>query len=200
MSIFFRRIAAPALIALALTSIPLASARAQAPAAAAGTRITGVGGFAWGSTAAQIRARKGAPMAAMPQDEGVQALVYDDMLLGQKVMLMLFVHPRLGLIRGGYVSDSPTADQCEFTAQLFRSAIERRYPDLPPEERSMGRTDVAPCVAFVARAGGYAVRWQEESSGTSILLLLIPGQPGVMLMYTTREGDEWERRKGANRL
>lgn len=199
MSISIRRIAARAVLALALTSVSATYARAQAPAAAA-TRITGVGGFAWGATAAQIRASKGEPMAAMPQAEGVQALVYEDMLLGEKVMLMLFVHPQQGLIRGGYISDSPTADRCEYTAQLFRSAIERRYPDLPQDERGMGRTDLAPCTAFAAQAGGYLIRWSEESTGSAIMLMLIPGQPGVMLIYSTRQGDEWERRKGANRL
>lgn len=162
--------------------------------------ITGVGGFAWGTPLDTIIARKGAPAGVQDRAEGVKAVMYHDVLLGEKVMLIMFVHPDSGMIRGSYSSITPTAERCVYVLDLFRGAMEKRYAALEHDERAVGESERPPCEEYVSGAGGYAELWTDPANGARIILALAPGAPGVMLNYTTPAADAWEKRKDANRL
>lgn len=213
---FFRRVSAAALAALAAACSPApervdpaaqpgdsaaspaagadASPRQNAsPAADSSARISGVGGVPWGATAADVVARRGEPEARLPDAEGVETLGYKDVLAGQPVSLMFFVHPREGLFRGGYMADIGSVAQCSSTLGLFDQGVSRRYPDVPTHVKPEG-TVGDPCPAYAQGTGLYMKTWTDVA-GNRIWLTLLPGSPAVVLTYTTPAADAWERRK-----
>jgi hypothetical protein len=178
-----------------------AGAHAQASAAnAPGAQVTAAAGFPFGTTRADIVAQRGAPVMEQPDAEGVATMVYEDRVLGREVVVMFFVHPRLGLIRGGYMAPVNGAADCGIAVQLFDNVVSRRYPELQAEERTMGDTGSDACAAALARRGGYMKGWTDPANGARILLTILPGAEGPMLMYTTPEADAWERRKNDARF
>lgn len=163
------------------------------PAADSSARISGVGGVPWGATAADVVARRGEPENRGPDAEGVETLGYPDVLMGQPVSLIYFVHPRDGLFRGGYFAEIGSVAECSTTLGLLDQGVSRRYPDMPA--RVTPEQDVGdPCPAYAAGTGRYMKTWTDPA-GNRIWLMLLPGSPAVVLTYTTPAADAWERRK-----
>ncbi|MBW3569893.1 MAG: hypothetical protein KY467_02190 [Gemmatimonadetes bacterium] len=195
------RLFAAALAALALFCAAPADANAQASAAnAPGARVTGAAGFPWGTTRAAIVEQRGAAVMEQPDAEGVSAMLYHDRVLGREVVTMYFVHPRMGLMRGGYMAPVNGAADCGIALRLLDNAVTRRYPELQAEERTVGRAAGDPCAAALAGRGGYAKAWTDPANGVRIMLTVLPGSEGPMLTYTTAEADAWERRKNDARF
>ena len=134
-----------------------------------------------------------------PNGEAVRVLIYEEQIFARQMGAMFFVHPRLGLIRGGYAAPFQGAADCAVAMRLLDNVVSRRYPTLRPRERGVGDTDDA-CAQAVAGQGGYAKGWEDPANGARIMLMLLPGASEVLLTYTTPEGDAWERRKNDARF
>lgn len=195
-----RSFAAP-LAALVVFCAAPATARAQTSAATApGAQVTGAVGFTWGTTYARIVEQRGAPAMQERQAEGVVAMTYDDRVLGRDVVAMFFVHPRMGLVRGGYLAPVNGAGECAMVLRVFDNVVSRRYPELEAEERAVGNVGNDACAAGLASRGGYMKVWTDSANGVRIMLAILPGADGPMLTYTTPEADAWERRKNDARF
>jgi hypothetical protein len=179
---------AAALVALAVFS------------ADAGAQVTGAAGFTWGTTRADIVAQRGAAVMEQPDAEGVAALLYDERVLGREVVTVFFVHPRMGLIRGGYMAPVQGAADCGIAITLFENVVSRRYPELEAEERTVGEVGNDACAAALASRGGTLKAWTDPANGARIILTMLPGAEGPMLTYTTPDADAWERRKNDARF
>jgi hypothetical protein len=185
-----------ALVASVVFCAAPAGAHAQSAAAAVpGAQVTGAAGFAFGTTRADIVAQRGTPAREQPDAEGVAAMMYPEQVLGRQMMAIFFVHPQMGLIRGGYMAPVSGAADCGIVIGLFNTVVGRRYPGLQAEERTVGNVTGDACAAALARSGGYMKAWTDPANGARILLTLLPGGEGPLLMYTTPEADAWERRK-----
>ncbi|HYR12075.1 MAG TPA: hypothetical protein VEQ60_30095, partial [Longimicrobium sp.] len=132
--------------------------------------------------------------------EGVAALLYDDRVLGREVVAVFFVHPRMGLIRGGYMAPVQGAADCGIAFRLLENVVSRRYPELQAEERTVGEVGNDACGAALASRGGTMKAWTDPANGARIILTMLPGAEGPMLTYTTPDADEWERRKNDARF
>jgi hypothetical protein len=187
--------------ALAALVVFSADAGAQASAAnAEGAQVTGAAGFTWGTTRADLVAQRGAAVMEQPDAEGVAALLYDERFLGREVGAVFFVHPRMGLIRGGYMAPVQGAADCGIAVRLFENVVSRRYPELEAEERTVGEVGNDPCAAALAGRGGTMRAGTDPANGARIILTMLPGAEGPMLTYTTPDADAWERRKNDARF
>lgn len=192
---------AASLAALVVLCAMPGRANAQASAAAApGAQVTGAAGFTWGTTRAAIVAQRGAAVMEQPEAEGVTALLYQDRVLGREVVAMFFVHPRMGLIRGGYMAPVSGAADCAMALRAFDNVVSRRYPQLEAVERTVGNAGNDVCAAARAGAGGYMKAWTDPANHARILLMMLPGAEGPMLTYSTAQADAWERRKNDARF
>ncbi|WP_420125677.1 hypothetical protein [Longimicrobium sp.] len=178
-----------------------ADAHAQASAAQApGAQVTGAVGFDWGTTRAAIVAQRGAASMEQPDAEGVAAMVYDDRVLGREMVAMFFVHPQMGLMRGGYMAPVENAADCGIVLRLLDNVVSRRYPRLEAQERTVGDVGSDACAAALASRGGYMKVWTDPANHARIMLMILPGADGPMLTYSTAEADAWERRKNDARF
>lgn len=196
----FRSFAAPLAALVVFCAAPAESAAQASAANAPGAQVTGAAGFPFGTTRAAIVAERGAAMMEEPQPEGVAALMYDDNVLGRDMIAMFFVHPRLGLMRGGYMAPVNGAADCAIVIRLLDSVVSRRYPELEAEERTIGSVGDDACAAALSSRGGYMKAWTDPANGARILLGMLPGAKGPLLTYTTTEADAWERRKNDARF
>lgn len=181
---------AAALTVLAVFCAAPAGVHAQASAAnAPGAQVSGAAGFTWDTTRGDIEAQRGAADMEQPDAEGVAALVYEDRALGREVVAMFFIHPRMGLMRGGYMAPVRGAADCAIVIRLFDNVVSRRYPELEAEERTVGDVGQDACAAALDSRGGYLKAWTDPANGARILLTMLPGVDGPMLTYTTAEAD-----------
>jgi hypothetical protein len=195
------RILAAAVAALVVLCAAPADAGAQAAASTApGAQVTGAVGFDWGATHAQIVGQRGTPALERREAEGVMAMTYPDQVVGHDVVAMFFVHPRHGLVRGGYLAPVNGAGDCAMVLRAFDNAVSRRYPELQTQERTVGSVGSDACVAAQSGRGGYMKLWTDPANGARIMLAILPGADGPMLTYTTPEADAWERRKNDARF
>lgn len=179
---------------------PMDAAAQESAATAPGAQVTGAAGFAWGTTHAAIVGERGAATMERREAEGVIAMSYQDQVLGREVISMYFVHPRFGLVRGGFMAPANGAGDCALALRLFDNVVSRRYPDLRAEERTVGSVGSDVCAAALAGRGGYLKAWTDPANGARIILTILPDTEGPMLTYTTPEADAWERRKNDARF
>lgn len=190
-----------AALALVVGFAAPADARAQASAAQApGAQVTGAAGYDWGTTRAAIVSARGAAVMEQPDAEGVTALMYEERVLGREMVAMYFVHPRMGLMRGGYMAPANGAADCGIVLRLLDNVVSRRYPQLEADERTVGDVGNDACAAAVASRGGYMKAWTDPANHARILLMILPGAEGPMLTYSTAQADAWERRKNDARF
>lgn len=163
-------------------------------------QVTGAVGFPFGTPYDSLVARRGRPGMEQPEAEGVRAMMYEDRLLDREVAAMFFVHPRHGMMRGGYMAPFSGPADCAIVLQGLDNGVTRWYPSLPTEQRGAGQTAPQACEAVLAGRGAYAKAWSDPANGARIMLILAPGKDGVLLTYTTAEADAWERRKNDARF
>lgn len=200
---------AAALAGLVALGCSAVDADAQATASAAQTQrgsrtqepqVTGAVGFPWGTPYDSLVARRGRPGMEQPEAEGVRAMMYEDRVLGREVAAMFFVHPRHGMMRGGYMAPFSGPADCAIVLQGLDNGVTRRYPTLPSEQRGTGQTAPQACEAALSGRGASAKVWTDPANGARIMLVLAPGKDAVLLTYTTAEADAWERRKNDARF
>lgn len=167
---------------------------------AAGAEVTGVAGERWGTPLDSIVARRGRPVFRQADAEGLQTIGYTEQLLGRETIVVFYVHPRSGLVRGGYTAEAATVPLCQMVVRAWDANLARRYPGMRTEVRSIGQAGGEPCAAWRSGAGGWMKVWHDPANGARIMLALLPGAPGVMLTYTTPQADAWERRKNQSRF
>jgi|GEM_PF-2789556 len=161
-----------------------------------GGRMDRVAGFAWGATREQIVARRGPPQVERDDFEGVRALGYPETLMGQPVVLIYYVHPERGLFRGAYGAQLTSVDQCEQVVAAFESGVARRFAAIEPERRGSWRE--GRCREYTSGGPGFRETWREAESGARVALGLVRGAGAVSLVHSTRDADEWERRRAAS--
>lgn len=177
--------------------------KARPGTAAKSTRVaqvTGAAGFTWGTPYDSVVAKRGAPGMEQPEAEGVRALMYDEQVLGREMAAMFFIHPRHGLMRGGYMAPYSGPADCAIALQLLDNVVTRRYPDLPTEVKGIDGNAVDICNAAIAGQAPYGKVWSDSANGARIALVLPPQRSGVLLTYTTPDADAWERRKNDARF
>lgn len=174
--------------------------RTEPAASAQQAQVTGAVGVPWGTPYDSLVARRGAPGMEQPEAEGVRAMMYEDRVLGREAGALFFVHPRHGMMRGGYMVPFDGPADCAIVLQGLDNVVTRRYPALSAEVRGAGETPSETCRAMLAGQGAYAKMWSDPANGARIMLMLMPNQRGAMLTYSTVQADAWERRKNDARF
>jgi hypothetical protein len=163
-------------------------------------QVTGAVGFPWGTPYDSLVARRGAPGMEQSEAEGVRAMMYEDRVLGREAAALFFVHPRHGMMRGGYVAPFNGPADCAIVLQGLDNIIARRYPTLAGEARGTEGTTAQICQAVLSGQGAYGKVWNDPANGARIMLVVMPNGSGAMLTYTTAQADAWERRKNDARF
>ena len=78
-------------------------------------------------------------------------------------------------------------------------AVQEKYPGLRPEARQGNQSRQPFCAAVLAGQATRMTRWR-DSAGTLIYPLIAPGSSEIMLMFSTVQANEWEKRKNSGRL
>jgi len=184
--------------ALGVACAPGADEPGGAGAAPPAPEITAVAGIPWGFSADSIVARRSEPLARRPDFGGVQLLTYREILYGAQVELVYLVDPRAGMIRGAYTWPVGSGEECTHALGSLDRGVTSRYPELVPAEEKAGAGD--PCALAISGKGSYMKLWTDPANGARIGLFLFPPGSSVALLYSTAEGDEWERQKNASQF
>ena len=169
-----------------------------AEAATSAPQITAVAGIPWGFSADSIVARRGEPLVRRPDLGGVQLLTYREILYGAQVELVYLVDPGAGMIRGAYTWPVASGEECAHALGSLDRGVTGRYPELKPVEEKGGAGD--PCARAISGGGTYMNLWADPANRARIGLFLFPPGSSVALLYSTPEGDEWERQKNASQF
>jgi hypothetical protein len=157
--------------------------------------MTGALGISFGSTRSAIIASKGAPQFDRVGFEGVHSLGYPVTVMGQEAVAIFMVERGRGMTRALIAAPVEDAGRCALVLALWQRGLEQKYGD----GRSDGSSPTVGCNRFASRNTMWGEIWHEPT-GRRILLSLMPGQPSVMLLYTTPEADAWERRQNGSQL
>lgn len=165
------------------------SRRTAAPVPAA-AQITGFSSIPWGSSRAAIVDRYGKP-ALERQDGGVLSIVYQERLMGEDVTTLYSVHPKEGLIRGGYSVPFGMGSACEDTYDKFRRAVAERYPSIRPTGAKVNTSTLDFCGGVRIGKGRAEYVWEDPTNKSRVLVQLPSEGDRVYVLYSSAFGVQW---------
>lgn len=160
---------------LAMAAVPTGARSQDGPS----EHIDAFGGFAWGSSRAELETRFGEPLQAETLETGFTVLAWTARFADTTVVALYGLLPGEGLVKGQYTLRWADGDDCVALFRSFRSAFLLRYPLLVPEDRSYNELGAAFCPAVVEGRAGWMTQWDDEATGARARVVIEAGQTRV---------------------
>lgn len=175
----------------ARASRPGADSTAARPATAG--EVAGFASMDWGTTREQIQAARGTPATVHAYRDGVVGLGYleGEPLYGATMRSLFMAHPTHGLFRGAYIARPARTAECEVVYGMLEQHVSGRYPALKPESQRGNESALPFCEGVMQGTAARVTRWK-DAAGTVIMLMMAPGSPDILLLYSNAHANAWE--------
>jgi hypothetical protein len=175
-----------------LSRAPVYRANARPTAAVGGPRfIRGFAGVPWGSSAADVIARKGKPLSRTEESNG-SYLGYRESLLGYNALALYLLSKTLGLVKGAYSVKFSPGSGCERVYSELVQAIKAKYPEMEPTEAKYNNSTLDFCDGVMIGEAGATTIWRDPYDSTAMIGVgLSPGAKNIQIQYESPAFEGW---------